>query len=759
MQISDGSYFDIEVGDRKNFLQYDNILWFEMIEYAGCAGQVFSMQLRLVGDAVKDLFLENNSITIKIGENENSAESFKLIITEHKSNQEATGQAWIVNICAVQDLTFYIERVNYQKKGTSLDVIEDIVKNRSNLSGFKSTISQVAESDENVWICNYQTMAEFMREAWLHMYIGDEKSCPVLYIDRKQVLHLDDLNKIKSERNPKFKFTAKPPESGSNNIQYINNFNPKSYKFLTNIYTGYGCLIDITNVEDGNTKVCIPDNVVDISSSKKVEKSQAGNRFITNKQITGNTHKYYQFAYYVNVARLARLSSIVGYLRLTGYFKDINIMDLIEVDDGTKIHSGYYLVDTKTTSFSYNTPVITVLTVCRDNLNRIEDNDQSKGQDFKVNNRALSEINTMLKNLRRVTSLARRYLNGDITNTIFSYITQFKYNLLSSIVFAGVRLDFNSKLSLMNSFVNIGNNIVNSLVNTYIPYPYNNVLQNVAIEKPTLRTLVSRLISDFGPLEIREFLAEITNILVDVTDISNHICKENEAIYNEKQYSAGGYGIEVKQEDSDMSTQENTQRVQEITDEFVNNVEGTDIPIPNTELTESESLLNKADLTNLLADKVIVELNIKGYLNHLTEEQIQAFKQVLLGEKKVYEIPEIIAIIRANIGDYFYYRYWGTFKDVSEVTDFFIKNSFKDFFMTAPTTKIINALKGAHIFIAYPKNQRNLTFRINSKEVDMMVLDDVDLGYYDLLGQPLLYTIYYSEDVYNSNSVVLEVRK
>lgn len=97
---------------------------------------------------------------------------------------------------------------------------------------------------------------------------------------------------------------------------------------------------------------------------------------------------------------------------------------------------------------------------------------------------------------------------------------------------------------------------------------------------------------------------------------------------------------------------------------------------------------------------------------------------------------------------------------LAELTSFYIKDSYKDKYRTIPCTKFIDATHNQRIFFACPtrENDGKLKFYINSKRV---LLKDfpIDLGFVDTHGNPIEYTVFYTETGYNSNSVVFEIRK
>ena len=95
---------------------------------------------------------------------------------------------------------------------------------------------------------------------------------------------------------------------------------------------------------------------------------------------------------------------------------------------------------------------------------------------------------------------------------------------------------------------------------------------------------------------------------------------------------------------------------------------------------------------------------------------------------------------------------------LAELTSFYIKKSYKDKFRTIPCTKLINATNNQRLFFACPKKEGNLTFYINSKRIELPSFE-IDLGYVDIYGSPIMYNVYYTVSGYNSNSVLFEVKK
>ena len=97
---------------------------------------------------------------------------------------------------------------------------------------------------------------------------------------------------------------------------------------------------------------------------------------------------------------------------------------------------------------------------------------------------------------------------------------------------------------------------------------------------------------------------------------------------------------------------------------------------------------------------------------------------------------------------------------LAELTSFYIKESYKDKYRTIPCTKFIDATHNQRIFFACPlkEDDGTLKFYINSKRT-LLKSFPIDLGFVDVYGNPIEYSVFYTDTGYNSNSVIFEVRK
>lgn len=972
--ILDGAYFfNMKIQEYTNFLTPSDVISFLMKENCGAAGTIFEMVFQTQNEKIADLIIENNEVIFEFGDTEDNAETYKAYISEHPVKKTNADDSYIILsfTATLINTQFYTERLSSTVFGTSLDVIKEMAKMYLE-TDIISNIEKPAEV-ERYWLRSYETGAVTMMEAWLHMNL-ENNATPLLWIDSNNKVHISDIDTIKAN-GVKHRFIPaeyNPKDKGESDIRYINSFSTTSYKFDTNLITGKNTIVNISTIENGNEIVHIPEDKPDIASTSSVEKGSIGNKVIDNKYQTDNVHNKFMVCYYTNKLRLIQLSSHIGEIHVIGLCKNVNICDFVEVLGCQSAYSGRYLVNTKVTYFGGNNRVKTIIVLCRDNTNSIENSAITPKNMVSITNQQMMDILQSIRTLRRITVMGSNWLDGTTQNQIMGYCKSFKYGVLSSFRVMGAPLNLNSSLDFINSLKGIGNSIINNLIDKYIPYPYNLLLHNLMYDGFSFKRLLSKLFYQFAPAWLRDFLIELIGLLNDLTNLANNLHKQNSKLLSDYNYTSGGYATNngnytnsgggyinsdgdyistgnngnnasgspndkyeniPKEDDNTMvdNTQQNTDKIEEITDEIIDNVSNIDIPIPPIYLDESDSLLPKEELKEVIAEKVVNYLDGQGYLQGVNND---VFLAILLGRTPLDF--NTINLINGNIGNMLYARYWGvyngevirigtilnivdnvisipntditdtvfngdsiiingteksngtytvldaTYDDTSKIsyiktledvnayidspsisytylcdvvkienvdnyegqenlsaiyvsgnfvnflkagtvinisnlgtdgtctilksefnietretivytqkvlidnlnvlkklnvgvqsensttisklsndtlTDFYIKQGFKDIYTTVPCTKIINASKGTKVWIALPNIEKDIEFYINSQKVEMDIIDGIDLNLYAAGGAKLWYTLYLSKNTYNSNNVTLEVRR
>lgn len=676
MQLDGGYYFNIRIQEYYDFIKQSDLISFSMKENCGAAGVVFELVFQTENRKIADLIIENNEVIFEIGETPDKARTYKAYISEHPTKDDSTDDTKIIIsfVATLINMSFYTTRASETVFGTSLDMIKKMAKTYLGKDA-KVEIDPPAEVEHN-WLRSYETGAVTMMQAWLHMNLP--QTTPILWIDTTNTAHISDIERIK-KGGVKYRFsTSSAKTAGEKVIPYLNCFTTKSYKFDTNLITGKNTIVNISNIESGDDTVAIPETKPDLASTSKVESGEVGNKVVDNKYQTDNVHTKFMVCYYVNKLRLIQLSSHIGNLEVAGFHPEINICDLIEVTGCQPNYSGRYLVNTKVTYFGANRPIKTIVAVCRDNTNSIEDSAITPKSQVVMHNQQLTDIMQSIRTLRRLTVMGTRVLDGTTKRDILGYCKTFKYNALNSFQVLGIPLNLNSSVEIMASLRAMGLKIIYGIIDKYIPYPYNLLFRDLVTDGYSFKKLLSKLFMQYAPPMVRDFLVEILGLLGDLTALADALHKQNSKSLSNYNYQQGGYSAKdnvstqgnasgtptskeefIPNGDIEMPidyTQQNTENIKNITDEFLDNVDGVDIPIPEISLNESESLLPKDKLKEVIAEQIVDYIDGQGYLIGIGKA---TFLAMLLGKKPLDF--NTIKLINANTGNMLYARYWGAY--------------------------------------------------------------------------------------------------
>lgn len=798
MQISENLYVDVEIEDLgvKDFLQPEDLYDFQMIETAGTSLPIIYMAFLTTNQRIINYFIRNNVVKVKIGERQEDADVFNVsIYSSSPPNNDTSGSKRLVEFSGFIKSQDYM--VNFETKtywGNSLLVSQKLLNEYFGARPGNGIQTNIFKTNENQvrWRQTNQTPCLFLAETLVHMDIMP--SFPLFAFDKYGTFHLNDFNTV-AQSTPVANFVTRDATKTSE-IQYINNFTVNDFKESYNLYSGYNKITEIWGANSGMVQYAKSYNEPVLASTQETDMLQSSSRMSTNTIQSANVHDTYVAAFVYNSNKLMALSSMQGALQLVGrYYKHLKPTDLVTVStDGDDVAlEGFYLIDTIRTQVDMKRGGIihTYVYVTRDNKNNIENYIANPKKGLKIKKRWLTDVLNAVSQLRVAYAVGQQIVDGRFMKRMLAFGIETKRNLLRSFNVAGVAIDFNSSALLMKSLVCTGNSLMNSLTSMIFPDHIAGVFKDFIIRKPSLRALVGRYIAMYVPYELRSIVTAIADAIFKTTDSLNSIAKDNgikvsagvttgsaSAVTDSITANIGGDDTVI--DDTNTSevdyTSDSQDKVKDIINDFENNTSGLNIPFPIIDLTESQSLMSDSELRNYIANETISNLTNLGYMTGVDTEE---FKEMLLGTVSIDF--NTIEKINRNAGNTYYYRFWGTYEDLTELTEFFIKKSYKDKFRTIPCTKLISAAKNAKIFFACPAKEDDLRFYINSKRVEVVedfdkIFNDseqsskyegktvigyfsIDLGYTDVYNNPIMYNVYYTNTGYNSTGVLFEVKQ
>lgn len=664
-------YIDLEIPDfnLKEFLEVTDCYALEIVETAGTSLPTALMVFKARNDKVINGINENTSVIIRVGDSPENCDSFTVypqIIKPHRNSEDNT---WVIEFGGfIGARDYMVNQKSEAIKGTSIDVIKKIFPK-------DQIITDIEETKENEvnWRLINETYCQFAIDTILHMDI--RPSFPLVGIDKMGKMYLRDFEK-QCKAPIKAYFVPYEPQR-DDCFQYLNNFNIESYKPAYDLFAGFNRITQVTKAEAGAKKSVLSPNTPVIASSKISEKTEAGINQTLNILQSDNVHKTFTEAYVYNTNKLVSMSSIVGEILLSGYFRNVAPTDMVYVVDNGEVGqvlTGRYIVDTISTVVNFSTgTVLTRVYVTRDNKNNVE-NYVKKRKGLKISSKLIQQLSDAVSSLRVAYAFCQEIMDGTYLSKLLSWGLETKRNLLQMFSIAGVTIDFNSQADLVRSLMMTGNSLMNTLVDMIFPEDIASVLHDFIINKPTLIGIIGSYVSQYVPEGLQSTIMRLLESIFHVSDSLNSIARDNGiiisrgAVKSSRKESSQNEDetVDEQEVESPSSIIINTaqEKVYNMIDNFVENTTGLDIPFPIIELTESQALMPDEELTEYVIDKTFSNLVDLGYLDN-TERDRNMLEEVLTTDpdKNRNKLTELKNIIEGNIGyrNQSKYRYWGTF--------------------------------------------------------------------------------------------------
>ena len=741
-------YVDLEIPDleMKDFLQVTDCYALEIVETSGTSLPTALMVIKTSEDKVINGINENTSAIVKIGNSPEDCDSFTMypqIIKPHRNSEE---KACVIEFGGfIGDREYEINQRSIAHTGNSLEVLKKVF---NNMSAIETNIDRV--NDQSVtWRQVNETDCQFAINTLLHMDI--RPSFPLIGIDKNLKVYIKDFEKSCKEDIKKY-FVPYTP-SKSNCYQYINNFNIQTYKAAYDLFSGFNRNVQVHNSETGVTKNVINPNTPIVASSQISERSESGMNQTLNQVQSPNVHGTYTESYIYNTNKLVSLSSLVGEILVPGYIRDIAPTDMVYVVDNGDVGqplTGRYVVDTISTMVNFSSGmVLTNFYVTRDNKNNVENYvNQKKGLKIKIG--LLQEVADAVGSLRVAYAVCQEIMDGTYLNRLMSFGIAAKNNILRSFSVAGTTIDFTSQANALQSFVLLGNSLMNTLTDMIFPSGIAAVLRDFIILKPTMIGLIGGFISQYVPSELQDIIMRLFESTYRVTNSLNSIAKDNgikvstTTVVNDTGVSTQISTIadvnavvdnngEITLVSTSYNAEEQAQneindKINSIIADFESETIGLDIPFPVIDLSESQSLYSDDALKDYVVNKTLDNLTDLGYIDN--EFDLEALRKVLMGEEEI--TSDLIERINETAGSAFNYRFWGTFGGTNEA---FYAWKYEDLYIYTKKEEITNKTRlynqdkspyvGTNFAIAFNSDDRKYEIQYDGEPVERDPSEDI----------------------------------
>ncbi len=655
-----------------------------------------------------------------------------------------------------------------------------------------------------------------------------DKNCNLVLRDFQKVLKNGFVHEFTYARHPmpdKVRSKLLSTQKSADVISYVGKPEVISYKTFSNRFCGYK---QFTGVDTDTGKLStVAASIINDEEGWKLntlattmanESSVVEHKFMDNQgiNISSDTPVDYWAAALHNKEHSANMSSVQAKVIVEGkYLPNLKVLDLVKLStfSDTKI-SGLYLVEALEIGFVKGSPFSTIVYLCRDNFNDVENtkSKQSKllGKNLVISPSKKAAIINASRTSRRGLIHARNILDRTYIREWQRHLISMKSATMSNFWLFGTSVDLTDNISRATSLRNAGNILANKLINKFISPPFNMTLYNFLSKGSSVHNLFFSLIASIlGSDMYGEFNQLVGDLILFDGFLDNYITtmskdagktavSDSGKTQSESKISQGYTSFEEKADGSIsynnnpvmeqpiMNIEEKNQVVSNIVEEIQKTIpESVDLPIPEISLTDSEVIKTPEEIKEIVVDKVVDDLIDKSYVydsnlvdnttgttvyvvksdgSVITGEEAKrtmlssnSLKEILLGNTAFDSVAS--SKIKKAVGDELKIRHWGTFTTEDELLSFIITQGFSEKYRTVNTTKRMTVRNGKRIFVALPYSEKKVKFYINSERVIMNEVEMDDLGYFTATGKPIPYNIYYTTNGYNSNNVLVELRK
>ena len=838
-------YVDIEIDGQRlseDFVKQNSIeiFAFRIALTAGFALPLFSMIMGSTNLAYLNKFKEINTAKVYVGTGPNELECFEWEVVGRDIKPSPDENQFILHTGGPfskgnLNSMFLKNHADGYYKGTALECLTKAWKEEiktsidSNIGGTKDISRKYRR--------NRMTQNYYYVDMLTHIDI--RPSFPIATIDKGCNLVLRDFQKLKENgyvheftyaRNPMPNRTNAKLEHNVDIIPYVGQPKAISYKTFANRFCGYKQLTGM-NTDTGKMSTIAVSMMNDeegwslntLADTKTNEHSLIEHNFGDSQgiNISEDTPEGYWAAAMHNKEHSANMSSVQVQLRVDGkYLPNVKVLDLVKLStlNDTKI-AGLYLIEALEIGFTMGTPFTTVVYLCRDNFNDIENSKSKTPQSKILNTKGLNippskkaSIINAVRSSRRGLIHARNILDKTYVNEWCRHLISMKTATVTNFWIFGNSVDLQDKMARATSLRNTGSILLNKAVNKFVAPPFSYTLFNGLTGNATLQNLFFSIISavlgadlydEFNALVgdlimFDQFLDNYTTTLsksANMTAVSDSgkTQPESEALQGYVSFTESYDGTinYTKEPNATMNTPMNIEDKKQIVTNIVEEINGiipdtVDIPIVDVTLEDSEAIMPRDEIKEIIVDEIVRDLTEKCYVydsevvDNAPESSIikvlkpdgtvistteakktmlssKDLKKMLMGEVLFDSVAA--TKIKKTIGEELKIRHWGTFTSEDDLLSWVIAQGFMDKYRTVNATKRMSVRSGKRIFIALPASEKRVKFYINSERVIMNELEMDEIGYFTPNNKPIPYIIYYTTEGYNANNVLVEMRK
>lgn len=320
--INDQVYFVFSIGEFTDFLAFEQVVSFSIIEEAGNVLPSFLLEMELIEEKVIQAFNEGNPLKVKYGRDKEHMKVSTLRILRLDTHPLGNDKRMVL-IKGFMDNMGWLNTTHCRifPNKTAIEVMQEVAGTCFPLIETNGLTSQ----DRMTWIQPNISNKRFINEVWMHTNLPNTTPVVAISMEGKFIVKaLNQLDKVD------WYLTCGDLLDKEKFIPYQGGYSLESRSGFFNSWFGYGRHKKLFNWEAGNTVFSDQDVKVFLAQARTLNRqAETKPRYDNASFLNDNVHPAYWDAFLRNMSYLTSGSSVKLTCRVVNYYFDIAVLDSV----------------------------------------------------------------------------------------------------------------------------------------------------------------------------------------------------------------------------------------------------------------------------------------------------------------------------------------------------------------------------------------------------------------------------------------------
>lgn len=320
-KVEGGHWVNVIDPNFKDFLSFEQLLTFTIIEEAGNVLPTFRLEMKLIEEEIIKRFNEGCVLTMSYGRDDQHMKTSYLRIMRMDTYPVGNIERAVMLRGFVDAMGWLnTTHCDYYPNMTAIEVIQATAG-----QFFRVDTNGLVSQDRMTWIQPNISFKRFINEVWMHMNLPNDVPLVAITMDKRFIVKgINQLEKVD------WYLTYGDLMNRENYIPYQGGYSLEARSGFFNSWFGYGRRKKVFEWESGNTQFYEEDAKVFLAQAKSLNRqANIKPRYDNASFINDNVHPDYWNAFLKNMAYLVSGSNVKLSCRVVDYYFDVTVLDSV----------------------------------------------------------------------------------------------------------------------------------------------------------------------------------------------------------------------------------------------------------------------------------------------------------------------------------------------------------------------------------------------------------------------------------------------